>query len=80
MENELLGKYVHTKSGNLYEVIGVAHHSETLEELVVYRALYETKFGANSLWVRPSSMFFEQIFENGAWIQRFKKIVENPDN
>ena len=42
------GKYRHYK-GNLYEVVGVARHSETLEEMVVYRALY----GEGGLWVRP---------------------------
>ena len=48
-----LGKYQHYK-GNFYDVIGVAHHSETLEELVVYRALYNQKtYGSNSLWTRP---------------------------
>ncbi len=45
------GKYRHFK-GNLYEVIGVANHSETLEPMVVYRALY----GDGGLWVRPASM------------------------
>ena len=74
MEGELLGKYIHTKSGKLYEVIGLAHHSETLEELVVYRALYETEFGADSLWVRPKSMFFEKVSHNGELVQRFKRI------
>lgn len=74
MEKKLLGQYVHTKSRKLYEVIGVARHSETLEELIIYRALYETKFGHDSLWARPKSMFFEQIFHEGQWIQRFQKI------
>jgi hypothetical protein len=51
-----LGKYRHYK-GKIYEVLGVARHSETLEELVVYRALY----GDNELWVRPVKMFLEEV-------------------
>lgn len=51
-----LGRYQHYK-GNLYEVLGVARHSETLEELVVYRQLY----GNGGLWVRPRAMFEEQV-------------------
>lgn len=55
------GKYQHYKGG-LYEVLGLAHHSETLEELVVYRALYDSpEFGPNALWVRPAKMFLEEI-------------------
>ncbi|NTW22182.1 DUF1653 domain-containing protein [Candidatus Falkowbacteria bacterium] len=69
-----LGKYQHYK-GNYYEVIGVAHHSETLEELVVYRALYEhEKFGDNSLWVRPMKMFLETVVIDGKEILRFKPV------
>lgn len=69
-----LGKYQHYK-GNFYEVIGVARHSETLEEMVVYRALYYSeKFGENSLWVRPKKMFLENININGKEIPRFKFI------
>jgi cyclomaltodextrinase / maltogenic alpha-amylase / neopullulanase len=69
-----LGKYQHFK-GNFYEVIGVARHSETLEELVVYRALYESKeFGKNSLWVRPKKMFLENVIADGKEVPRFKFI------
>ena len=50
------GKYRHFK-GNEYELIGIATHSETMEEMVVYRALY----GEKQLWVRPVEMFFEQF-------------------
>jgi len=69
-----LGKYQHYK-GNFYEVIGVAHHSETLEELVVYRALYNHKiYGNNSLWVRPKAMFLETVNVNGKEMLRFAPI------
>ena len=50
------GKYRHFK-GNEYELIGIARHSETLEEMVVYRALY----GEGGMWVRPLSMWNEQV-------------------
>lgn len=62
-----LGKYKHYK-GNLYEVIGVAHHSETQEELVVYRALYNDF----DLWVRPLAMFLENVEINGVTMPRFE--------
>ena len=66
------GKYLHYK-GKYYEVIGIAHHSETLEEFVVYRALYGSKeFGRNSLWVRPKKMFFEKVKVQGKIIPRFE--------
>ena len=51
------GVYRHYK-GKLYRLIGVAKHSETEEELVVYQPLYE---GAYPLWVRPLSMFVEEV-------------------
>jgi len=71
-----LGIYRHYK-GNLYEVIGVARHSETLEELVVYRALYDSPdFGPNALFVRPLSMFAEMVEVNGESVQRFTLIKE----
>lgn len=69
-----IGKYKHYK-GNFYEVVGVAHHSETLEELVVYKALYiSEKFGENSLWVRPKKMFEEMVEVDNKKIPRFKYI------
>ena len=74
MNQVKLGKYKHYK-GKLYEVIGVARHSETLEEFVVYRALYDTKeFGQNSLWIRSKEMFLEKVFVEGKKVPRFELI------
>ncbi len=60
-----MGKYRHYKgSEKIYEVIGVAKHSETLEDLIVYRALYESSdFGYGQIWARPKEMFFEKVPE-----------------
>lgn len=63
------GRYQHYK-GNHYEVIGTARHSETQEELVVYRALY----GEGGLWVRPLAMFTECVPREGGCIKRFEYI------
>ena len=63
------GKYRHYK-GNEYEVIGTARHSETLEEFVVYRALY----GEGGLWVRPASMWNETVERDGKTFRRFEKL------
>ncbi len=65
------GIYEHFK-GKRYEVIGVAKHSETLEEMVVYRALY----GEHDLWVRPLKMFQEEVEFNGKKVLRFKRVVQ----
>lgn len=65
------GRYRHFK-GNEYEVLGTAKHSETLEEMVVYRALY----GAGGLWVRPASMWNETVERDGKVFQRFTYIGE----
>jgi len=62
-----LGEYEHYK-GKRYKVLGVALHSETLEELVVYKALY----GQGFTWVRPFEMFFEDIEVNGRKQKRFR--------
>jgi hypothetical protein len=64
-----LGRYRHYK-GNEYEVIGVARHSETLKELVVYRALY----GDHGLWVRPRAMFTGTIEVDGRKVPRFEYV------
>jgi len=61
------GKYKHFK-GNLYEVIGIAKHSETLEELVIY------KDSEGNLWARPKPMFFEKVNTNSKEVQRFEFI------
>jgi len=74
----ILGKYQHYK-GNFYEVIGVARDSETLEEMVVYRALYHhEKYGDDSLWVRPREMFEEKVIVDGHDVPRFKLAKEKP--
>jgi hypothetical protein len=63
------GTYRHYK-GDLYEVVGVARHSETEEELVVYRALY----GEGGLWVRPRGMFEEMVVVDGRDVPRFAPV------
>jgi len=71
-----LGKYKHYK-GKFYEVIGFARDSETLEELVVYKALYDSEeFGNNALWVRPKKMFFETVNKDGKEVPRFEFVGE----
>ncbi len=68
------GRYEHYK-GKQYEVIGLARHSETLEVLVIYRALYDSEeFGKNALWARPKSMFLETVNIHGKDIPRFRRI------
>ena len=63
------GLYRHYK-GNLYEVVGTVRHSETLEPLTLYRALY----GEHGLWVRPAAMFMEDVEIEGVKQARFEKI------
>ena len=71
MDKINLGKYRHYK-GNLYEVIGVAKHSETLELMVVYKALY----GENEIWVRPAYMWNEEVNVGGQTLKRFTYIED----
>lgn len=63
------GRYRHFK-GNEYELLYVARHSETMEEMVVYRALY----GEGGIWVRPASMWNEIVERDGKTYRRFTKI------
>jgi len=69
------GRYRHYK-GNDYEVVGVAKHSETEEEVVVYRALY----GERGLWVRPLVMFLETVVVEGRPQPRFQFVAEGPSS
>ena len=71
MESIKPGHYRHFK-GKEYEVLGVARHSETEEELVVYRALY----GDFGLWVRPARMWNETVERDGKTFRRFTYIGE----
>jgi hypothetical protein len=71
------GLYAHYKGKN-YEVIGVAHHSESGEALVVYKALYRTKYGNDSLWVRPLAMFTADIEVEGKRVARFRYLGRRP--
>lgn len=63
------GRYRHYK-GNEYEVIGMARHSETLEPMVIYKALY----GDNEYWVRPAGMWNETVEVNGKKFLRFAPV------
>ncbi len=63
--------YEHYK-GMRYQVLAIARHSETLEELVVYQALY----GERGVWVRPVTMFLEQVLVNGELTPRFNKVEQ----
>lgn len=67
--------YRHYKTQKLYEIIGQARHSETYEEMVIYKALYlcET-FGNYQVWIRPKQMFFETVTHNGGNVPRFQRV------
>ena len=68
----LPGRYRHYK-GNLYDVVGTVRHSETLEPMTLYRALY----GEMGLWVRPAAMFGEDVVIEGVRMARFTKVDDN---
>ena len=71
MEEIRPGRYRHFKGGE-YQVLGVAKHSETLEPMVVYRALY----GEGGLWVRPAAMWNETVERDGQTFRRFTYLGE----
>ncbi len=66
------GIYIHFK-GNRYEVLGMVKHSETLEDMVLYKALY----GEGGVWVRPASMWNEEVLHNGNKVKRFTLIEKS---
>ncbi len=66
------GRYRHYK-GMLYDVIGTVRHSESLEPMTLYRALY----GEHGLWVRPASMFNEVVVIDGLQQLRFARVAAN---
>lgn len=71
--NVQTGIYQHYK-GNLYRVIrDSVRHSETVEEMVLYQALYNSpEFGRNAFWVRPQEMFLENVVIDGVSVPRFR--------
>ncbi|MBE6609106.1 MAG: DUF1653 domain-containing protein [Ruminococcaceae bacterium] len=71
MEDIKIGKYKHFK-GNEYRVLYIAKHSETLEPMVVYQALY----GEGGVWVRPASMWNETVERDGKVFKRFTYIED----
>ena len=69
-----LGKYQHYK-GNFYEVIGAGRHTETKEEFVVYKQLYDgPEFPMGSIWTRPREMFLGEVEINGQKVPRFRYV------
>jgi hypothetical protein len=75
MSTVALGKYQHYK-GDIMEVIGTALHSETQEELVVYKHVTGEHAGERHFWVRPVKMFLENVVVDGRAVPRFKFINE----
>lgn len=69
-QESLIGREFRHFKGNLYRIEGFAKDSETLEEMVVYRALY----GEQGLWVRPAKIFFETIERDGKTMKRFEPL------
>lgn len=69
-----LGIYKHSKTGNLYKVLGLAKHSKTLEDLVVYECLYDNP--QSKIWVRPLEMFIEEVEIEGIQKPRFQFVSQ----
>ena len=67
-----MGQYYKHFKGNIYKVIHIAKHSETLEDMVVYQAMY----GDKGIWVRPKTMFEEVIARDGKTFRRFEPISD----
>ena len=71
-QEKLIGREFRHLKGNRYRLEGFAKDSETLEEMVVYRALY----GERGLWVRPAKMFFETVERDGKTMKRFELVED----
>jgi hypothetical protein len=69
------GIYKHSKKGTLYKVHFVAKHSETLEDMVVYEALYDNDM--SKFWIRPAKMWFEEVKVDGKIVPRFVWVKES---
>ena len=65
-------KYYRHFKGNVYKLVGIAKDSETLEEMVVYQAMY----GEGQMWVRPAEMFFGKVERNGEVVDRFQEVID----
>ena len=65
-----MDKYYRHFKGGVYRLVGIAKDSETLEEMVVYQAMY----GERQMWVRPKEMFFEKVERDGKVFERFTEI------
>jgi len=76
MKKVLPGRYRHYRDKiKEYEVLGIGCHTETKEELVFYRALYDSdEFGPNALWARPLKMFLDTVEYNGKRTPRFERV------
>ena len=62
-----------------YEIVGVGRHTETLEDVVIYRALYDTPdFGSKPIWVRPLAMFLGTVIVDEKEVSRFERVDEKP--
>ncbi len=71
MNTPQIGEHYKHFKGNEYEIVALAKHSETLEDLVVYKALYDE----GQIWVRPANMFSDmKTLEDGTQVQRFTKV------
>ncbi len=69
-----IGTYQHYRTRNFYRIIGVAKHSETEEDLVIYECLYDNP--KSKMWARPLKMFLEDVKVNGQKIPRFTFVDE----
>lgn len=73
------GTYQHYKNKKIYQVIGIAQHTETEEKMVVYTRYTDGELDSH-LWVRPKKMFEEHVMHEGVSVPRFGLITKNPTN